>query len=102
MYGCQECPGLPWAGDDPAVDFLGHVRGFPGDLVDRVGGQDVELDGVAERSVEDGALPGDRRGGCRSALQGQGQRVQSAADESGTVLSSALRSMSKASDGSSP
>jgi hypothetical protein len=63
LHGGQQRAGLPGAGDDAAVDLVSHLRGLPGHLVDRIGGQQVQLDGVAEYPVDDGAFAGDGGGG---------------------------------------
>jgi len=84
--GGQQVIDLPGAGDDAAVNLVRGLRGLPGHLVDRVGGQDVELNRVAEHAVEDRSLAGDHRGRGGFAVHGQGDGVERAADEFGAAV----------------
>jgi hypothetical protein len=81
LDGRQQEPDLPGPGDYSAVDLLGDLGCLPGDLAERVGGQDVQLHRVAEDAVEDRPLAGDRGGRRGAAVHGQRQRVQRAPDQ---------------------
>ena len=59
---------MPGAGDHAAVDLVGGLGGFPLNLVDRVRGQDVEFDRVAEHAVDYRLSAGRHRGCWRLAL----------------------------------
>ncbi|HEV2258186.1 MAG TPA: hypothetical protein VGS06_34065 [Streptosporangiaceae bacterium] len=81
-----EQPGdLGRAGDHAAVDGLGDGRGLPPDPVDRVGVQQPQLDRVADRVVEHGALAPLSSGRCRLAGEGAGAGIQGAPDRGGLL-----------------
>jgi hypothetical protein len=74
--GGQELADLGRAGDHAAVDFLGDLGCLPGDLADRVGGQDVQLDGVVQDAVEHCPLAGDGRSGRGLPVERERQGVE--------------------------
>jgi len=84
--GGEQGPGLGGAGDDAPVEGLGDGGGFPLDAVDRVGGQQPQLDGVADGVVEHGPLAPLGRGGGWCPGAGAGAGAQREPDGGGVVL----------------
>ncbi len=68
--GGEQRAGLGRADDDAPVDGLGDGGGFPLDPVDRVRGQQPQLDGVADGVVEHGPLAPRGRAGRPAARGG--------------------------------
>jgi 5,10-methylenetetrahydromethanopterin reductase len=77
----QDGADLRRAGEGDRADGDGGLGWVPVDLLDRVGGQQPEFDGVPKGAVEHGPLAADRARRCGRAVQPRAQPVQGGPDD---------------------